>query len=203
MLLNCAGGSAPGLVSWKLNFLGLRRLTEGLLPKIVDGGAIGNIASKAGIDWHRHLDDLLALLELDDDAVLAWLDEHPESITASYGRSKAAVIVYTYARGAELAERGIRMNCILPGAADTGFFGDRDPMQMPTLVTSIGHVGRMSTPDEQAYPLLFLASDAASYVSGSSLIVDAGGVGGYISGRLEPPALPTYDDIRRPNVGVV
>jgi NAD(P)-dependent dehydrogenase (short-subunit alcohol dehydrogenase family) len=196
ILLNCAGGAVPGVKGWKLNFFGLRRLTEGLLPKMRSGSAIANVASKAGIDWHRRLDDLLEVLQLDDAAGEKWLEAHPESVANSYGWSKSAVIVYTYARAAELAPQGIRMNCILPGAVDTGFFGGANPLDNPNLVRSISHVGRLSTPEEQAYPLLFLASEAASYVSGASIIIDAGGTGGYLTGRLQAPELPTYDDIR-------
>lgn len=182
----------------RVNFIGLRRLTEDLIPHMDRGGSIGNVASKSGGYWPKALDDILPVLDIDDDNdAAAWFADHPR-MADPYGFTKACVVVYTMARAAELAPEGIRMNSIAPGASDTGFFGERDPLAMPTLQVSISHVGRMSDPSEQAYPLLFLCSDAASYVSGVNLIVDAGGQGGYITGRLQPPDLPPYEDIRRP-----
>ncbi len=200
VLLNCAGlARLPDPVDVaRVNFIGLRRLTEELLAKMDRGGAIGNIASKSGAGWPWLLDEILPVLKIeDDDSAADWFANTPGMVDA-YGFSKACVIVYTLARAAELATRGIRMCAISPGAADTGFFGNSDPLANPALRTAIAHVGRMSTPAEQAMPLLFLCSEAASYVSGVSLIVDAGAQGGYITGRLSPPELPLYDRIRRP-----
>ena len=182
----------------RVNFIGLRRLSEEIIPRMPRGSAIGNVASKSGGYWPSALDEILPLLEIDDDEKAAnWFASHAR-MADKYGFTKACVVVYTLARAAELAPQGIRMNAISPGASDTGFFGTMNPLENPSLLRSISHVGRMSEPAEQAYPLLFLCSDAASYVSGVNLIVDAGAQGGYITGRLEAPDLPPYQGIRRP-----
>ena len=60
------------------------------------------------------------------------------------------------------------------------------------LRKSTGAIGRLSTPEEQAYPLIFLVSDEASYVSGINVVVDGAALGGFITGELEPPEVPQY-----------
>jgi NAD(P)-dependent dehydrogenase (short-subunit alcohol dehydrogenase family) len=199
-LMNFAGlSSMPDpLDVARINFIGLRRLTEELIPFMGPGSSIGNIASKSGGYWPRIIDEILPVLDItDDDDAAKWFSEQPR-MADHYGFTKACVVVYTMARAAELAAQGIRMNAVSPGASATGFFGSYNPLDNPNLRISISHVGRMSEPSEQAYPLLFLCSDGASYVSGVNLIVDAGGQGGYITGRLDPPPLPPYEGIRRP-----
>jgi NAD(P)-dependent dehydrogenase (short-subunit alcohol dehydrogenase family) len=203
-LLNCAGvGSLPDPVAVaRVNFIGLRRLTEELLPKMGAGSAVGNIASKSGGYWPRKLAEIEPLLEIDDDAAAAaWFGAHP-GMADPYGFTKACVIVYTMARAAELAPQGIRMNSIAPGATMTGFFQGRDPLASESLRKSISNAGRMSEPEEQALPLIFLCSPAASYISGINVVIDLGNQGGYVTGRLEPPALPPYEGIRTPSVQI-
>jgi NAD(P)-dependent dehydrogenase (short-subunit alcohol dehydrogenase family) len=203
-LLNCAGvGRLPNSLDVaKVNFIGLRRLTEELLPKIPAGGAVGNIASKSGGYWPRILSEIEPVLAIDDDEAAAeWFEQHPR-MSDPYGFSKACVVVYTMARAAELAPQRIRMNSIAPGATMTGFFRGADPLENESLRKSIANIGRLSEPEEQALPLIFLCSDAASYVSGINLIVDAGNQGGYITGRVEPPALAPYEGIRTPPVQI-
>jgi NAD(P)-dependent dehydrogenase (short-subunit alcohol dehydrogenase family) len=195
-LFNCAGAGNPGpepIDTVRLNFLGTRQLAEGLLPKMERGGAVGNIASKSGINWFDHMDVLMKAVELTDwDECEAFFAERPE--THNYGVAKGAVIVYTYYRSAQLAPQGIRMNSISPGAVDTNFFGGSKP-SLEQMGAALGPIGRYAEPREMAEPLIFLNSDAASYISGMNLIVDAGGWGGFVTRRLEPPPLPTYQSM--------
>ena len=198
VLLNCAGvGNLPDTraVHW-INYIGTRLLTEELLPRMKRGASIANIASKSGLDYPKWLKEIVSLVNLDDESSAdEWLAAYEPAQQNAYGFSKACLIVYTLSRAAQLATSGIRMNCTSPGATDTGFFGDADANQIPAVVQSYDHFGRLATPMEQALPLLYLASDAASYVSGSNLVVDAGGLGGYLTGKLEPPPVPTYANI--------
>ncbi|MEU8803244.1 coniferyl-alcohol dehydrogenase [Spirillospora sp. NPDC048819] len=201
VLLNCAGlphssFTAPDIM--QVNFFGLRRLTEAMLPAMTSGGAIASIASKAGINWPEQLDAIQELLALgDDDAAGEWFAARPELAEHAYGFSKACVIVYTMARAAHLAPRGIRMNAISPGATDTPMMEHfRKKRTDEQLRKSTGGIGRMSRPEEQALPLLFLAADAASYVSGVNLVIDGGALGGFVTGELAPPEVPQYAGVR-------
>ena len=90
----------------------------------------------------------------------------------------------------ELLKQGIRVNAILPGPTDT-------PLARANAETWLGFgtdyrsdAGiEASRPDEQAGPLVFLCSDAASHVSGEILIVDAGFTGSGVTGAYESAAM--------------
>ena len=82
-LFNCAGvpHTTGPLNCMLVNWVGLRYLTEGLLPNIVDGGAIASISSDAGIAYQANLETVHELLAVADPVeAKAWCEAHPESI---------------------------------------------------------------------------------------------------------------------------
>jgi NAD(P)-dependent dehydrogenase (short-subunit alcohol dehydrogenase family) len=92
-----------------------------------------------------------------------------------YGMTKAAVVSMTQTLAVELASSKIRVNAIAPGLVDTRFasaiVGNEDLVKQVVGRTPLG---RYAGPDEIAGAALFLASDAASYVTGQTLVVDGG-----------------------------
>ncbi len=94
-----------------------------------------------------------------------------------YVASKHAVSGLTKSAALEVAKSGIRVNTVSPGGIDTAmlhrFTGSKNPDAMAWM-NGAHPVGRIGTPDEIAMPVLFLFSDASTFVTGSDLIVDGG-----------------------------
>jgi|BarGraNGADG00312_2_1021985.scaffolds.fasta_scaffold16416_3 3-oxoacyl-[acyl-carrier protein] reductase len=88
-----------------------------------------------------------------------------------YAASKAAVIGMTKAAAKELAPTGIRVNAIAPGFIDTDMTRSIPRAAFEERLASIG-MGRIGRPEDVATVALFLASDAASYVTGQVIGVD-------------------------------
>ena len=93
-----------------------------------------------------------------------------------YSVSKAAMLNATKSAALELASRGIRVNAVSPGPVKSEIWEGNDPLEWSELVIPLGRIGE---PEEVATAFHFLASDAASYITGANLVVD----GGYTAGR--------------------
>ncbi len=189
-LFLCAGvaDGTPGIE--RINFIGHRHLIDRLLDAgaLPPGSAIGFISSAAGLGWESNLDllkDFLATPEFD--SATKWIEEHGR---ADYMWSKEAICAYVSMQAYPLLKRGIRINAICPGPTDT-------PLAQANKETWLGFgadyrqdVGvNASTPLEQAYPLVFLCSDAAAAVNGVTIVSDAGYISSGITGSY-PSATP-------------
>jgi NAD(P)-dependent dehydrogenase (short-subunit alcohol dehydrogenase family) len=192
-LFNCAGlpNTHADLDVMLVNFCGLRAFTEAVIPLMVEGAAIASIASTAGIGWMQNMKLLSDLLATPDfEAARAWCEAHPKELQNAYGLSKEAINAYTALRSFDLAGRNIRINCVNPGPTDT-------PM-MPEFEKAVGKrymdefpvpLGRHAVAEEQAWPMLFLNSPRASFVTGVHLDADGGFKSGLFSGRIDPTVL--------------
>jgi NAD(P)-dependent dehydrogenase (short-subunit alcohol dehydrogenase family) len=133
-----------------------------------------------------HLQEMLELSRTPDfDSGMKWVQSNPELVAGGYGCSKEAVVVWTMEVSWRMARRGIRVNCTGPGVTDTPllpqFEANAGKERFATLPRPIEN--RNSTAEEQAHALIFLNSDAASYVAGSCLWVDAGYVAAVTTGQ--------------------
>ena len=178
-LFNCAGlPGAPfsNLDTTLVNFVGLRHLTEAVLPRIPAGGAVASITSVAGMGWQKNLDHVKALCGTPDFAAgRGWLEAHPAA-NNGYLFSKQCIIWYTKVRAVELVAREIRMNCLSPAPTDTPMLSAFHQQVSKEFIEQhfLAPIGRNATPEEMAEPLILLASDAARFVSGVNLMVDYG-----------------------------
>ncbi|TXS95781.1 glucose 1-dehydrogenase [Parahaliea maris] len=93
----------------------------------------------------------------------------------AYTASKHAVLGLTKASALQYAARGVRINAVCPGAVDTPMLADNLPPGVDKTLIGANHpINRLATPEEVAEAILWLCSDAASYVVGHALTVDGG-----------------------------
>jgi len=102
---------------------------------------------------------------------------------ASYCASKGAVVLLTKAMALDHGEQNIRVNCICPGDTDTPMLQDEarqlgEPSARFLAEAAQRPLGRVGSPDEIAQAALYLASEASSFVTGTALVVDGGGLAG-------------------------
>jgi 2-keto-3-deoxy-L-fuconate dehydrogenase len=142
-----------------VNVRGVLFMTQAVLPSMVErgSGSIVNLASIGGIVGVR---DRLA-----------------------YCTTKLAVVGMTKCLALDFADKGVRCNCVCPARVETPFVQARlreypDPRKAYEEMTSTQLLKRMATPEEIAAAVLYLASDAAAFVTGTSLIIDAGWTAG-------------------------
>ena len=132
-----------------VNVRGIYLAARFAIPRMSAGASIVNSASVTGIVGVRN--------------------------RAAYSASKGAIVSLTRNMALDYASRGIRVNCICPGFV-------RTPLLNPLLadadrtrrVTALHPLGRLGTPEDIANAVLFLASDAASWITGHALAVDGG-----------------------------
>jgi len=135
-----------------VNLNSMFRLSRQVIRHMVNqgtGGSIVNMSSKNGIN--------------------------SSSMLAHYNASKAGVILLTQSIAVEMAPHGIRVNAIAPGFIDTPLNHDLKKDNEPTFtISAYTPMKRYGTIEEVANAFLFLASDEASYITGTTLVVDGG-----------------------------
>lgn len=136
---------------FRVNVTGMFYACRAAIPAMPEGGSIVNVASI--------------------NSFIAWPNN------AAYTATKGAVMQFTRAIALDLAPKGVRANAVCPGVIDTpltDLFLERaeDPDRLRAEYAAVSPFNRLGTAREVANCVLFLASDEASFVSGSALLVD-------------------------------
>ena len=132
-----------------LNLTSVFLVTQAVLPFMPNGGAIVNLSSLAARDGGG-------------------------AGALAYSAAKGAVLTFTRGLSKELASRRIRVNCVSPGMIDTTFHDTFTKPEVRQAVAARTSVGREGTAEDVANAILFLASDAAAYVTGDSIEINGG-----------------------------
>ncbi|QJE71890.1 SDR family oxidoreductase [Aerophototrophica crusticola] len=138
---------AESLRQWTINVVAVQAAVKAAVPLLPEGGAIVTTGSVLG----RRV---------------------PLAGVSAYAASKAAVANLSRGWARDLAPRGIRVNVVQPGPIDT----DMNPADgdLASVVRPLTAMQRYGKPEEVAAAILFLASPAASYITGVALDVDGG-----------------------------
>ena len=192
VLFNNAGvaGVHPTDFVIRVNYLGVRRLTEGLLPGMRRGGAIVNTASIAGQGWPDNLAKILELIGIADwEDALQWVADHDELASAdSYGFSKQIAQVWTmYSSARSHKEFGVRTNSVCPGPIDTPLMDDFiKHMTEQVIQWTVDQTGgTMLTADDIARTLVMLGTDASVAMNGHNTIADNGFSASMTTGQID------------------
>jgi NAD(P)-dependent dehydrogenase (short-subunit alcohol dehydrogenase family) len=193
-LFNNAGvaDTQPPHTVLSVNYLALRTLSEGLLDRMPDGGAIVNTASLAGGLWRKRVQQINELLDLDLDegwaGSLQWFDANEETLgQGPYNFSKEIVEVYTMRSSRPAMRAGVRTNTVCPGPIDTPLLPDFRATTSDKIVDwNIREMnGRAVAPREVATVLAFFGSPAAAYVNGVNLDIDGGFSAALATGQVD------------------
>lgn len=174
-IMACAGvaDGTPGIE--RINFVGHRHLIDRMidLGHLGAGGSIAFISSAAGLGWEANMDVIGGALETTDfDSGTAWFNDNGK---ADYYHTKQVVCAYVASQAFPMLQKGIRINAICPGPTETPLALANEDTWLAFGADYREALGiEASTPAEQAYPLVFLCSDAATAVNGITMITDAG-----------------------------
>ncbi len=196
VLLNCAGVPNGGRFSpeevMRVNWLGLRYLTESVISRMPSGSSIVHIASTAGRAWSDRVATHEALMKASGfDDGLGWVGENLGDVGDGYVLSKEAVQYYTMWRATQLLPSGIRMNSVCPGITDTAIIADfRRGIGDAAIDHAAAVAGRFARPEEMAPAMLFLADEAsASYINGVNLNIDRGTAAARLTDQADPATI--------------
>jgi NAD(P)-dependent dehydrogenase (short-subunit alcohol dehydrogenase family) len=169
----CAGVADGTAGIERINFIGHRYLLETLVDRglMPHGSAACFIASSAGLGWEPIYTKLAPALDIKDfDEASKWFVANE---MASYVGTKRILCAYIAREAYSFLKRGIRINASCPGPTDTPL-AERAGWSRGGADFRADIGIERSSPLEQAYPLVFLCSEAASAISGVTLVADAG-----------------------------
>ena len=175
-LVNSAGlpPTHPAQAVVSVNLVGLKYLTNRLVPKLSDGASIVNLASLAGLGWAQAKQAIDASAKLDFADVAAFCKAHGIEGARSYFFSKEALIVWTMQNRWTWRDRGIRMNAVSPGPVDTPILKDFIETLGARVEEDMRTMDRTATPADIAPVVAFLLSDGAAWIRGANIPTDGG-----------------------------
>ncbi len=176
------GATLPFMTVANINFIANKYICEEYLTKrMVEKGAIAIVTSAAGVSWQLEGNYKFFKAAVDAEgweATAAAIEA--TGMTRSNGGfayiyTKLATNYLVAKLQATFASKHIRVNAVMPGDTETNFGSEDNAKVNPERFSPYaGYAGRVAQPIEMAYPLIFVNSDMASFVSGSYIHADHG-----------------------------
>lgn len=197
-LVNVAGipGPRPTEPVVAVNFLGMRHLTERMLPRLRAGGSVTTVASTAGRDWQRRAAVVGQLLDTPGfTAGLAWCRDNASLWERDpYTFSKQCAVAWTYRAAGLALPHGVRVNSVSPGGTQTRLTDNFTAQIGAEQVAWMNRqIGRPAEPDDIAKVIDFVALGDCGWLNGVDIVVDgglsAGLTGGWIDFSRSPAML--------------
>lgn len=188
-IANIAGlaPTAPADMVVKVNLVGLKQFTIGVIDKLNEDASIVNLASLAGEGWPRSIEEIkasenLSLVQVDGFLTTFGISNEK---ARSYFFSKEALIVWTMQNRWTWRSRGIRMNAVSPGPVDTAI--------LPDFLATVGDEGvagmtvmdRIGTVADVAPVIAFMLSDMTCWMRGANVPVGGGMLADMLCGKFD------------------
>ncbi|MGG5288113.1 coniferyl-alcohol dehydrogenase [Pseudomonas shirazensis] len=158
----------------KVNLVGLKYLTLGMLPRLADNASIVNLASLAGIGWPQSIAAINDSEHLSFSGAAAVCARHEIVGARSYFFSKEALIAWTLQNRWTWRDRGIRMNAVSPGPVDTPILKDFVETLGARAEEDMKTMDRPGHASDIAPVVAFLLSDGSRWMRGTNVAVDGG-----------------------------
>ena len=174
-----SGAKTDYITTFNCDYTANWYITETYLKtRMSSGGAIVYVSSTAGLNWLKYKKEEEPVLkatswEAIEEAVKDLSKISPS--TFAYLYAKRCISYYAAKQSVELGKSGIRVNNVMPGSTNTGMKDEFQKMAggEEALLKEAGTAGRLATSEEMAWPIVFLNSDVASFVSGVEFNVDS------------------------------
>ncbi len=176
-----------------VNFLGLRLLTETLVPRLATGGRIVSVSSVAGREWLAKYDRLKPLLETSSFAEgFAWCQANRDTLARDpYTFSKRMVTAYTLRKAHDGVAGNFRINCVSPGPIDTPLYPQFESLMGQAHSQWMqSQAGRAATPNDIAEVIDLLLTGECGWLNGVDIPVDGSYTAGMESGWVDFSASP-------------
>ena len=157
-----------------VNYHGLVRLTERVIPALNPRGSIVSMASKAGSKWRENLAQVQRFRATGPGEAAEFVEREGVDAVRSYDLSKEALIVWTRAQTARLTRMGLCANTVSPAAVETRILGDFMDAFGERASRGVELTGRAGQAAEVAEALVWLAGPRAGWIRGTNLVVDGG-----------------------------
>lgn len=173
-----SGSKTDYITTFNCNYTANFYITEKYLKKRMSkSGTILYVSSTAGLNWEKYIKEEKKVVnsktwEEVNKSILKIAKKSPS--TFAYIYSKRCISYYASKMAIELADKGIRVNNVMPGSTSTGMKDEFEKMAggKDALIASAGKAGRLATPEEMAYPCIFLNSKLSSFTSGLDYVCD-------------------------------